>query len=306
MGRVLDPDLLRTFVRVAEGGSFAAAARCVHRTPSAVSMQMKRLKELLGRDLFAHTGRGIELTRDGELLLGHAHRVLRAHDETLAAFDNGALAGTVTVGAPDDCASTFLPDILSRFATTHPLVHVDVVCAPSQGLLTRLADATIDLALITKGSGESGGIVAQHREPLVWVGAVDRDTHKRDPLPLALFGAECAFRKATLAALDERGRAYRAAYTSVSLAGIKAAIGAGLAVGVIARCNVDRGLRILGEADGMPSLPSATILLVRTQAHMPPMVDRLAEHVVASLHAGLLSPRERSRSASVVLLNKPG
>jgi DNA-binding transcriptional LysR family regulator len=286
MDQMLEPDLLRTFVAIADSGSFTAAADRVHRTQSAVSMQMKRLEELLGRDLFARSGRSVERTRDGDLFLAHARRILRTHREALAAFNTTALTGTVTLGAPDDCASTFLPGILTRFAETHPLVHVNVVCEPSQALLTHIGDGTIDLALITKGSGESSGIIAQHREALVWVGAIGHDTHQQDPLPLAVFHTSCAFRKVTLAALVEQERPYRIAYTSASIAGIKAAIGAGLAVGVMARYNVDQGLRILGKVDGMPPLPSATILLVQTQARTP-ILDHLAEHVIDRFQAGL-------------------
>jgi DNA-binding transcriptional LysR family regulator len=289
MNQMLEPDLLCTFVAIAESGSFTAAAGRVHRTQSAVSMQMKRLEELLRCDLFTRAGRSVELTRDGELFLNHARRILRTHREALASFNNTALSGTVTIGAPDDCASTFLPGILARFAEIHPLVHVHVICGPSQTLLTQIADGTIDLAVITQGSGETGGIIAQYRDPLVWVGAPGYDTYRRDPLPLAMFHTDCAFRKVTLAALAEQNRPYRIAYTSVSLAGVKAAIAAGLAVGAIARYNVDQSLRILTEADGMPPLPPATILLVRTPARISPLLDRLTEHVASRFCSGLVT-----------------
>ena len=153
----LEPELLRSFVAIAETGSFTAAAHRVHRTQSAVSMQIKRLEELLGRELFLREGRSVSITRDGELLLSHARRILHAHLEALAAFDRDQLAGDVTIGAPDDYASTFLPRILARFAETHARVHVNVVCQPSVDLLRLLADRAVDLALVTQGSGERGG-----------------------------------------------------------------------------------------------------------------------------------------------------
>jgi DNA-binding transcriptional LysR family regulator len=287
MNQMLEPDLLCTFVAIAESGSFTAAAERVHRTQSAVSMQVKRLEELLRRELFVRAGRSVELTRDGELFLNHARRVLRTHREALAAFNNTALSGTITIGAPDSCASTFLPGILGRFAEIHPLVHVNVICGPSQALLKQVADGTIDLAVITQGCGEASGVIAQYSDLMVWVGGPGSDAHRKDPLPIATFHNDCPYRKMTLAALCEQNRPYRIAYTSVSLAGVKAAIAAGLAVGAMARYNVDHGLHILTEADGMPPLPSATILLVRTPVRISPLLDRLTEHIASKFCSGL-------------------
>src|SRR5918911_83027 len=137
----LEPEVLGGFVAIAETGSFTAAAKRVNRTQSAVSMQIKRLEENLGRELFTRDGRAVELTSDGEVLLGHARRILAVHREALAAFDRDALAGEVTIGAPDDYASTFLPRILARFARTHPRVQVNVVCRPSSSTSTAASAA---------------------------------------------------------------------------------------------------------------------------------------------------------------------
>ena len=196
----LEPELLRSFVAIAETGSFTAAASRVHRTQSAVSMQIKRLEELLGRALFVREGRSVSLTRDGDTLLAHARRILRSHGEALAAFDRDALAGEVTIGAPDDYASTFLPRILARFAENHARVHVNVVCQPSVELLRRLAERTVDLALVTQGSGERGGTVVHH-EPLVWVTSARHRVHEQEPLPLAIFEPGCSFRRAATESL---------------------------------------------------------------------------------------------------------
>ena len=168
MVATLEPELLRSFVAIAETGSFTAAAHRVHRTQSAVSMQIKRLEEQLGAELFARQGRTVGLTHGGDRLLPHARRILQAHREALAAFDREQLAGAVTLGAPDDYASTFLPRSLARFAESHARVHLEFVCQPSVELVRRLAERTIDLALVTEGSGERGGTLLL-RERLVWV-----------------------------------------------------------------------------------------------------------------------------------------
>jgi DNA-binding transcriptional LysR family regulator len=282
---MLDPDLLRAFVAVAETGSVTAAAGRVHRTQSAVSMQIRRLEELLGRRLLDRSGRGVALSAEGELLLPHARALLRAEREVLALFAEGAPAGRVRIGAPDDYASTFLPASLARFAESHPRVEVEMVVASSAELVPALARADgPDLALVTQGSGETGGVVAR-REPLVWVAAAGRAVETLPVLPLALFQQGCVFRRAALAALAEAGRPCRIAYTSVSLAGVFAAVAAGLAVGVVLRSSVRPGLRILSEAQGLPALPSVGIVLARAERPLGPAAEALASHVLAALAA---------------------
>lgn len=289
MAKILEPELLQTFVAITEAGSFTDAARRVGRTQSAVSMQMKRLEEVLGRPVFARSGRSVRLTADGELLLGHARRILRTHREALAAFGGSELQGTVAIGTPDQYASAFLPGILARFAETHPRVHVEVVCDVTARLLGRLADGTVDLALITHGYGDDGGVVVLH-EPLVWVTSARHGAHERDPLPLALFHSGCHYRKWALEALGQQNRPFRVAYSSVSMAGIDAALRAGLAVSALPRSSIGEGLRILGERDGFPALPSYQLALQRAPDRVvSPVLDRLEEHMVESFRAALLS-----------------
>lgn len=275
----LEPDLLRTFIAIAESGSFTAAAKRVHRTQSAVSMQIKRLEDGLGRSLFERDGRRVSLTPHGEILLDHARRIIRAHQEALAAFDAQAVHGHVRVGSPDDYASTFLPGILARFAQTHPQVHVEVVCRPSVDLLRDLAAGELDLALVTQGSGETGGTLV-HREPLVWITSAHHRVHEDSPLPLAVFEQGCLFRRYATERLAQRGRQARVAYTSVSVAGIYAALEAGLACSVLLRSNVRPGLRVLSEADGFPKLPEIGVTLQRSTHATGRLIDRLEQHML--------------------------
>jgi DNA-binding transcriptional LysR family regulator len=284
MDRLLEPELLKSFVAIAETGSFTDAASRVHRTQSAVSMQMRRLEASVGRRLFAKAGRGVELSPDGELLLAHARRLLTVHREVLAAFDGEGLDGRVRIGAPDDYASTFLPPILARFATTHPRVEVEVVCETSARLVEGIGAETLDLALVTQGSGETAGVVL-HREPLVWVGSPAHPVHELESIPLALFHSGCLFRQAALAALAAHGRNGRIAYTSVSVAGVCAAISAGLAIGVLCRSAVPPGLRILGEREGLPELPQTTVVLVRRRGPGMALLDACERHILASFAA---------------------
>ena len=169
---MLETDLMRSFAVISEFGSFSAAARRVNRTPSAISMQMKKLEEQLGRQLFVRDGRNVRLTADGEMLLGYAHDMLRLNEAAIARFQVPALEGLVRFGAPDDFGTQYVPEILKRFADTHPMVEVEVVLATSRELLKRMDQGTLDLTLVTsvpKGINDGIGEVV-YVEKLVWVG----------------------------------------------------------------------------------------------------------------------------------------
>jgi DNA-binding transcriptional LysR family regulator len=288
MQALIEPELLHAFVAIAESGSFTEAARRVHRTQSAVSMQIRRLEDLLGRPVFVREGRTVRLNADGELLLGHARRILNAHREALATFAQPELQGTVSLGTVDEYAVTFLPSILARFAETHPLVHVQVICDMSTNLLRRLSDNEIDFAMVTHGYGDDAGIVLL-REPLVWVTSASHSAQMMDPVPLALFHAGCKFRQWAIDALAKQALSYRIAYTSISLAGIDAALRAGLAVSALPRSNVGAGLRILDERDGFPPLPSYQIALRRAEHATAPVHDCLEQHIIENFRLGAMT-----------------
>jgi DNA-binding transcriptional LysR family regulator len=92
VAHMLDSDQLRTFLAIADTGSFTRAADIVHKTQSAVSMQMKRLEERLGREIFARDGRASKLTEDGERLLDYARRIVRLNTECVTSFAETDLA----------------------------------------------------------------------------------------------------------------------------------------------------------------------------------------------------------------------
>ncbi len=279
---MLDMDLLRTFTTVVDTGGFTAAAGSVHRTQSAVSLQMRRLEEVVGRPLFEKAGRGVRLTLDGERLLPHARRILAAQHEALAAFGEPDANGVVRIGAPEDYATRFLPRMLPRFRLAYPCTRVELV-AGKEAQLMRLLDAgELDLAIATKalGDGAGGGFVLR-REPAVWIGSQQHCTHEQMPLPLALYAAPCPHRDAALEALDRMGWPYWLAYSSVSIAGIYAAVEEGLAVGVVPGSSVRASHRVLSEEDGFPALPTFAVVLHRRRDRTAPeRLDRLQAHVV--------------------------
>lgn len=274
-----DPKLLHTFVTIVECGSFTGAGKRVHRTQSAVSMQVRRLEKLFGRRLFERSGRSVKLTGDGEVLFDHARRILRTNQEALTALNEVPLEGEITVGAPDDYAMSFLPLILARFAGICPSVRLNIVCESSRRLAARIADGSVDVALITEGEGGGGGIVV-HREKLIWVTSAHHNAYEQEPVPLAVFHTGDVFRRYAVELLEEHGRHARVVVTSLSFAGINAALEAGIAVAVIYRCCMRPGLRLLTPREGFPDLPELGIILQRTDREPSELVDRLVSHIV--------------------------
>lgn len=278
----LDLDQLRTFVAIAETGGFTRAAESVNKTQSAVSMQMRRLEERIGKPIFARDGRLSRLTDDGERLLSYARRLVALNDETVSAFDEAELTGHVRLGTPDDYADRFLPEILARFSRSNPRVEVTVICEPTVLLIDRIRGNELDIAIITQ-TRDSGSETVVRREPLLWVTSARHFAHRSDPLPLALGRGDCCWRTSALAALARVNRDYRILYSSWNSTAVGAAVLAGLAVSVLPESVLRPGMRVLSEADGFPRLPVIEIALLRSRHHASPLVDALSGHIVSSL-----------------------
>ncbi len=280
---LLENDVLRTFVAITETGSFARAAKAVFRTPSAVSMQIRKLEDTLGRPVFVRDGRSVRLTTEGEALLGYARRILRLSDEAVGLFKAPAVEGVVCIGTPDDFGTRFLPNILSRFARTHPAVDVDVTLDMSNALLDRLDEGDLDLTLVTTAFGpealDRGRVV--YTEPLVWAGLECGCAYEQRPVPLALAPQGCAWRATALASLDEAGIPSRTAYSSPHCAGQMAAIYADLAIAPFPESLIAKPLERLDERHGLPPLGNYNIVLAK-RANLGPAAEALARHVVES------------------------
>lgn len=278
---LLDSEVVRTFVAIAESGSFTRAARQVFRTPSALSMQIKRLEETLGQTLFVREARQVRLTPEGEVLLSYGRRLLKLNEEAVTHFLTPSLEGTVRFGTPDDVGSRILPRVLAQFARSHPAVQVDVVVGRSIDMLERLDEGELDLALITagtEGQGTAHGDIV-HTEPLVWACLDGGVAHERSPLPLALANHGCAWRAMALSALDRSGVAYRIAYTCESCAGQEAALLADLAVTPLPLSMALPPIRKLDRDDGLPSIGEYHVQLIRGVSNGP-VSEVLAGYVI--------------------------
>ncbi len=282
MANLIDADLFKTFLAIAETGSFTRAADEVHKTQSAVSMQVKKLEERIGRPLFERGGRAVRLTPDGQRMLDYAQRIVRLNEEALAAFTEPSLQGLVTLGVPDDYAERLLPRVLSAFARTHPHVELVVNCHSSQTLCGLISDGKLDLAIITGDVGPADQLVIR-RETLHWVSSPVHCTHLADPLPLAVGPACCSWRMIAINALDAARRPYRIAYTSSAAVVLSSAVASGLAVSVLPESAIRPDLHVLTEADGFPALPPCDIALLRGRRAATPIHNALADHILARL-----------------------
>ncbi|MCJ2081940.1 LysR substrate-binding domain-containing protein [Methylobacterium sp. J-090] len=273
-------DVLRSFVTGVDLGGFAKAATRLGRSPSAVSLQLRKLEDQVGRPLFRKQGRGLTLTEAGETLLGYARRLLDLNDTALAALRVPALSGDVRVGLPQDFAETHFPTVLARFARAHPGVRIEARVERNAELRAAFEAGDLDLVLLWReDNGLSRGETVIDL-PMVWVGPHDGYRHEPgQALPLVAFDAPCLFRRAALAALDEGGIPWRTSFSSPSLTGLWAAVAAGLGVTVRTPHGLPPALSPLDPtAAGLPKLPCLSLSLLSAGSSNP-----TAEHLTTVL-----------------------
>lgn len=284
MTRHLDSELLRGFVAVTEAGSVSGGAKRLGRTQSAISMQIRKLEAVAGQPLFLREARGVRLTASGEALLLRARSILALLSEAESALTTDPLVGRLRIGVPEEYGASILPELLARFAETHPDVEVTVHCEPTHALEAALDAGTLDIAVLVMDSGQPGGEVIAY-DPTVWVTSSRHRIETADPLPVAMYDQDCWWRNWALRALDARGQRYRVAYTSRSVAGIQAAVRSGLAVAVLARSTMPANSRLLGATEGFSELPGSSIVLRRGAQQ-----GRIADSMVETLRAVFRTP----------------
>ncbi|WP_266171016.1 LysR substrate-binding domain-containing protein [Dyella subtropica] len=277
-----DLDVLRSFSLGVELGSFAKAADRLGRSTSAVSAQLKKLEDQAGTEILRRHGRGMALTEAGETMLAYARRLLELNDEAAAAIHGVALEGWIRLGLQEDFGESLLPDVLGRFARAHPKVRIEARIARNSELLDRVTTGRLDLALAW-----DAGIVTPHVErigevPMCWIGSgVGELGWSRDgdePLPLVSLDAPCLMRTAATTALDRAGIPWRIAFTSASLAGIWAAVAAGLGVALRTRVGLPGTVRGLDAREaGLPEMPLLGLNLHRAEKESAPAIARLED-----------------------------
>jgi len=284
----LDLDTLRTLAVAHDLGGLAPAAKRLNRTPSAISLQMKRLQNDLGIPLFRKRGRGLALTEAGEVALAYARRILALNDELLDTVQGANLAGHIRIGWPQDF-TPILPSVLSQFAAFYPRMQIELLIDGNNALADAIDQSRIDLAVII---GHEDRFTAQTvgQLDLVWIAASTFVPPKGKPLPLAVLGPQCAFRKRTIQYLETAGVPYRIAANSPSLDGLWAALLGGLGITARTALTVREGLVSAQSLHRLPQLGSLPVTLQRNAHSKGVATDRMALLLTEALGL-VLSPR---------------
>jgi DNA-binding transcriptional LysR family regulator len=279
---VYDPAQLRTFLAVSQTLSFTRAARRLGLRQSTVSQHVRRLEDATGRLLFTRDTHSVELTEDGEAMLGFARRILQVHEQAAAFFTGIRVRGRLRFGASEDFVLTRLPEILEGFRYQHPEVDLELTVELSGTLHEQLAAGKLDLVLAKRRPQDPQGEPVWH-DRLVWIGARRLRLEPDRPVPLIVYPPPGITRALALEALERQGRPWRVACTSGSLNGLIAAARAGLGVMPHSRGLIPPGLVRVPERAGLPELGRVDFVLVHG-GHRPaarPAADALAAVVLA-------------------------
>lgn len=259
MARNLDMTALRSFVAVADMGGVTRAAGMLNLTQSAVSMQLKRLEEALNLSLLDRSARTIALTPSGEQLLGYARNMLKINDEALNRLTATEFEGELKLGVPHDIIYPSIPAVLKQFAAAFPRMHVRLISAPTRRLLSMFGRGEVDLILTTEATcGEGGQVLVEL--PLLWIGAIDGQAWRKQPLPVAFCGS-CIFRSGVLQALNTDGVNWHMAVDSESDNAVEAAVSADLAVHVALKGSLPPHTEVIDHAGLLPALNPQNINL---------------------------------------------
>jgi DNA-binding transcriptional LysR family regulator len=256
----LESDLLRTFIAVSETSNFTKAAEMVGRRQSAVSMQIKKLEEVIGTALFERGSRGVSLTKPGIALLTKAQRVILLLDETAVSMRQPGLSGVVRIGIPEEYGSSILPKALRNFDQLHPGVEIIVNFGRSSVLIDALNAGRLDLAVVYE-QGDYTTSEVLRTDPTVWVTSDIHETHLRSPLPVAMYSGAGWARTKALELLARLQKDYRIAYVSDTSSGLVAAVQAGLGIAPLARAGIPPNCRELTLADGFDVVDHSNVTL---------------------------------------------
>jgi len=276
---MLDIELLRSFVSVVDAGGFTRAGERVHRTQSTVSQQIRRLEESVGKPLLVRDGKRATPTEEGERLLTYARRILALAQEAQDVVARPVVDGVVRLGLPEDFAAYRLVELLSDYVRGRPTLRLDVRSGLSATLQILLDRGELDVALVKRNVGQSGGAMAWP-ERLQWVTSRKHPIDlTRDPVPIAVAEQGCLYRNRLIHALESAGRTWHVAYTSPNLSGIQAAAAVGLGIAILPDVAIRPEHRIV-DTHGFAPIDKTEIALVvsdNANAAARKLAERLAD-----------------------------
>ena len=279
----LPTDLLRAFVTIIDVAGYTRAGEVLGRTQPAISLQMKRLEELVGATLIMHEGRELKLTEQGEALAVYARQLLRLNDEAVAKLKGRSAQGQLRVGLPTDFSVAFLQEAISDFAAENADVTMEIHCDLSRQVLDWLHADELDIAVALLNRDKNPYLVRSWEERPIWAVAKDTNVHKTNPVPLVTHPEGCEYRRRMTAALRPEGRDWRIAYTNPEIGGLQRAVSAGLGVSALTRKTLLPEMRVLTARDGFPALETIRIGLFYKHQRMSGaglmLVDSLIAHM---------------------------
>ncbi|MEQ4537671.1 MAG: LysR family transcriptional regulator [Billgrantia sp.] len=280
---MLDLLLLRSFVSVVEERSFTAAANRLHLTQPAISGHLRRLESQLGKALLERTTRSVQLTPDGERLLGYARAILALNRDAMEEISRSGDQRSIRLGVSEDFANERLLTLLKRFMQCHAMVDIEVRVGIPGELLGAMRQGYVDMVLGAQ-CGEPVTGIRLWREPLVWAWSEREEKELPSPLPLALFPEPCPYREIALAQLAMVGIAQRTAMLCMSGAGLHVAAATGFAVAPMPASQLKPGLIALSSEHGLPELPAAEIMLITEASHSDQdLLKALADALLAGM-----------------------
>jgi DNA-binding transcriptional LysR family regulator len=278
--------LLKNFLVLAKTRNFTRAALELYRSQSAISLQIARLEEIVGKPLFIRNKRNVNLTLEGEQFLGYARQMLQIEEEMLNHFDKPSIKGEVSFGTPEDLATAYLPSILANFVETYPQILLNVDCEFTMDLLKGFESNRYDLVLIKQDPQNPHPRSKEvWKEPLVWVSSKDTPCFnwKKEPLPLVLAPTPCVYRQTAIDTLNREGIRWRIVYTSPSLTGTFAAVKAGLGISVLPFKMIPKDIQI---TPNLPALKDAQIAFLE-QENGSKAASALATYVIDHISTNL-------------------
>jgi DNA-binding transcriptional LysR family regulator len=288
---MFDLELLHTFVCVVDAGGFTKAGERVNRTQSTVSQQIRKLEEQLGRPLLLRqrASKHIELTEDGERLMGYARRLVALSVEAHSVLCRSDDTGVVKLGVPEDFDVQRLMSLLSGFAQRYPRIRLDTVNGLSVDLHARLEAREIDLALVKRNlpsrqAQRDDPALASWPEQVNWVAGREVQSIE-DPVPLVVYPQGCIYRNRIVHALESSGRRWRVAFASQSLVGIQAAVSAGLGISLLPASAMLTDHRLLGAEEGFAPVPASELALIAGNRLLTDVQSKLVTYMKQAMTA---------------------
>lgn len=281
----LPTDLLRTFIAVVELGGHSKAGAVLGRSQPAISLQIRRLEDLVRSPLLTQEGRAILPTPAGEALLSYAREMVRINDEAVRYFHRSEMNGVLRIGLPTDYAVAFLQNTLTTFRHNNPEVDLEIYCDLSRELHQHLRSDDLDIIVATMPTARMPYLSRAWVEQPVWAAAVSLEVVEARPVPLGAHLEGCDYRSRMIEALDGAERRWRIVYTGPGISGLQNAVLNGFCVTALTHATMLPGMRELDEDEGFPKLEPLRVGLF----YKHPRLSAAGLQLVSDLVAGLES-----------------